>query len=402
MIGSVILLSCGGHAVQAQAPVWIGTWAASPVRAPSYSGHLGLGGVTYRNTMHVSVGGTHLRVYVTNEFGVDPLRVGAAHIAISAGNGSIQPSSDHPLSFGGHGGVEIPAGSFMMSDPVGLQVAPLSDLVVSVYLPEQPMEHNTCHPGALSTQYLIRGNQTAAPVVETFRTTSDMLSEWCFVKRIDVQNTSNHDGAVVILGDSIAAGGGSTPNTNRRWTDVLAARLQADKRTANLGVLNEGVGGNSLLRDGSTPSALARFDRDVIAQGGIKYLIMDEGLNDIRGIAHTQSSESKISADDIVFAWSQLVIRAHQHGIKVFGATLTPHKDEHSGYSPEGERVREACNKWVRESGFFDGVIDFDSVTQDPADPERLRPDYDSGEHLHPNDAGYKGMGAAIDLSLFR
>jgi len=387
----------GGFAALAQGPGanWVGTWAASPVGSVVNEGQPGPGNTTYRNIVHTSIGGSALRVQLTNEFGTAPLTVGAAHVAVSAGSGAIQTNTDHALTFNGKPTVEIPAGAFVLSDPVTMQAAPLSDLVVSVYVPEQRVRNTTCHSFADSTNYVFQGDATAAATANN----SSPIYAWCFVKGIDVK-TDGKAAAIVTFGDSITDGAQGTRDANGRWPDVLAARLQADKKTADLGVLNEGIGGNRVLHDGYGPSALARFDRDVIAQSGVKYLIILEGINDIGRLKDPHEPGDKITADDLIFGLTQLVTRAHQHGIKVFGATLTPYLP--TGYSsPQGEQVRQAYNQWIRTSGIFDGVIDFDKITQDPANPGTFLPAYDSGDHLHPGDAGYKAMGDAIDLSLF-
>ena len=387
----------GGFAALAQGPGanWVGTWAASPVGSVVNEGQPGPANTTYRNIVHTSIGGSAVRVQLTNEFGSEPLTVGAAHIAVSAGGGSIQTNTDHALTFNGKPTVEIPAGAFVLSDPVTMQAAPMSDLAVSVYVPEQRIRNTTCHTFGDSTNYVLQGDGTAAATADK----SNPIYAWCFVKGIDVK-TDGKAAAIVTFGDSITDGAHATRDANRRWPDVLAARLQADKKTADLGVLNEGIGGNRVLHDGYGPSALARFDRDVIAQSGVKYLIILEGINDIGRLKNPHEPGDNITADDLIFGLTQLVTRAHQHGIKVFGATLTPYLP--TGYSsPQGEEVRQAYNQWIRTSGIFDGVIDFDKITQDPANPGSFLPAYDSGDHLHPGDAGYKAMGDAIDLSLF-
>jgi lysophospholipase L1-like esterase len=377
---------------------WVGTWAASPVVETVNPVQISPTNSTYRNVVHISLGGNAVRIKLTNEFGTEPLTIGAAHVAVGAGGGSSQPGTDHALTFHGKPSATIPAGAFILSDPLSMQVAPLSDLIVSVYLPEQHIRNMTCHSFADETNYILKGDATAAPTADN----SSPIYSWCFVNGVDVStNASDHAASIVAFGDSITDGAASTRDANHRWPDILAARLQADKRTAHLGVLNEGIGGNRVLRDGYGPSALARFDRDVIAQSGVKYLIILEGINDIGHIKRPENAADKVTADDLIFGLSQLVTRAHQHGIKVFGATLTPYVG--AGYStPEGEQIRQAYNNWIRTSGVFDGVIDFDKTTQDPAHPDTFLPDYDSGDHLHPKDAGYKAMGDAIDLSLFR
>lgn len=397
-IFALAILSFCGLAAMAQAPArWVGTWAASPVNEAVNSGQAEPDNATYRNIVHISMGGNALRVQLTNEFGTAPLTVGAAHIAVSAGNGAIQASTDHALTFNGQTTVTIPAGALVISDPVSIQAAPLSDLAVSVYLPEQHINTMSCHPLGSSTNYILKGDAATAPMAEN----ASQIGSWCFVKGIDVRTDSDKAAAIVTYGDSITDGAHSTPNANRRWPDELAARLQADKKTAHLSVLNEGISGNRVLHDGAGPSALARFDRDVIAQSGVKYLIILEGINDIGRLAHPRDPGDKITTQDLIFGLTQLVTRAHQHGIKVFGATLTPYVG--AGYATEaGEQIRQAYNQWIRTSGVFDEVIDFDKTTQDPAKPTMFLPDYDSGDHLHPKDSGYKAMGDSIDLSLFR
>jgi lysophospholipase L1-like esterase len=392
------LFVLGGFAAlaQGQASNWVGTWAASPVGSAVNEGQPGPGNTTYRNIVHISLGGSAVRVQLTNEFGTQPLTVGAAHVAISAGGGgAIQTNTDHALTFNGKPTVEIPPGAFVVSDPVTMQAAPLSDLAVSVYMPEQRIRNTTCHSFADSTNYVLQGDATAAATADK----SNPIYAWCFVKGIDLK-ADGKAAAIVTFGDSITDGAQGTRDANGRWPDVLAARLQADKKTADLGVLNQGIGGNRVLHDGYGPSALARFDRDLIAQSGVKYLIILEGINDIGRLKDPHEPGDNITADDLIFGLTQLATRAHQHGIKVFGATLTPYLP--TGYSsPQGEQVRQAYNQWIRTSGIFDGVIDFDKITQDPANPGTFLPAYDSGDHLHPGDAGYKAMGDAIDLSLF-
>jgi lysophospholipase L1-like esterase len=396
LVFSLFVLDGFAALAQSQATSWVGTWAASPVGSVVNEGQPGPGNTTYRNIVQIGLGGSAVRVQLTNEFGTQPLTVGAAHVAISAGGGgAIQTNTDHALTFNGKPTVEIPAGAFVLSDPVTMQAAPLSDLAVSVYVPEQHIRNTTCHTFADSTNYVLQGDATAAPTADR----SNPIYAWCFVKGIDVK-ADGKAAAIVTFGDSITDGAQGTRDANGRWPDVLAARLQADKKTADLGVLNQGIGGNRVLHDGYGPSALARFDRDVIAQSGVKYLIILEGINDIGRLKDPHEPGDNITAEDLIFGLTQLVTRAHQHGIKVFGATLTPYLP--TGYSsPQGEQVRQAYNQWIRTSGIFDGVIDFDKITQDPANPGTFLPAYDSGDHLHPGDAGYKAMGYAIDLSLF-
>lgn len=394
-----ILLLMAAPMLGAQQPAshWVGTWATAPMGQQVNPGQPAPGDSTYRDIVHISLGGSSVRVQLTNEFGSQPLTIAEAHIALSAGHGAIQPGSDHALSFDGRPSVTIPAGALVVSDPVPMRVAALSNLAVSVYLPAQRVRETSCHEDAQSTNFITPGNTTAAETLEAARP----IYSWCFVKGIDVDESNRKAASIVTFGDSITDGWQSSRDLNRRWPDVLARRLQADSKTANLSVLNEGISGNRLLHDRAGVNALARFDRDVLAQNGVKYLIVLEGINDIGSVARPREPEDVITAQDITFALSQLVTRAHSHGIKVFGATLTPYMG--AGYaSPQGEQIREAVNQWIRTSGVFDGVIDFDKVTRDPAKPSMFLPAFDSGDHLHPGDAGYKAMGSAIDLSLFR
>lgn len=377
---------------------WIGTWAASPMGEPVNPGQASPADSTYRDVVRISAGGPEIRIVLTNEFGSRQLEVGAAHVALSAGpDGAIQPGSDHALTFAGQSSIVIPNGALAISDPVPMEVKPLSSLAISVYLPEQPIRNTTCHEDGQSTNFITQGNTTVAETLSNPR----RIYSWCFVKGIDVSAADPHAGAIVAFGDSITDGWQSTRDTNRRWPDILANRLQADPKFAHLSVLNEGIGGNRLLHDGTGPSALARFDRDVLSQDGVKYLIVLEGINDIGHTAQPRDPSDVITTPELTQALAQIVARAHAHGIKVYGATLTPYIGAKYA-SAAGEEIREAENQWIRTSGVFDGVIDFDNITRAPDNPQMFAPAYDSGDHLHPNDAGYAAMGNAIDLSLFR
>ena len=398
IVRAALLLSLlWAPALLAQNPSrWVGTWAASPMGAPVNFGQPSPANTTYRDLVRISAGGSALRVELTNEFGSRPLTIGAAHIALSAGAGAIQPGSDHALTFNGQPSAIIPPGAPMVSDPIPMQVAALASLDVSVYLPDQSIGETTCHQEGMTTTWITEGDNTAAETVTNART----ISSFCFVKAIDVTAANASAAAIVCLGDSITDGAHSTPGTNRRWPDILAARLQADPKTAHLSILTEGIGGNRLLNDIAGPNALARFDRDVLAQSGVKYVILLEGINDIGHTAEPRSPADLITVQQMILAGTQIVAKAHAHGLKIYGATLTPYVGARYA-SPKGEEMREAWNQWIRTSGVFDGVIDFDQAVQDPANPKVFAAAYDSGDHLHPNDAGYAKMGDSIDLSLF-
>jgi lysophospholipase L1-like esterase len=384
----------------AQPDHWVGTWATSPyaaVNRADASGTLQFGSAdtTLREIVHVSIGGPIVRIVLSNEFGLDPLTIGAAHIALSAGHGEINLASANALTFGGRPSVTIPPGAMVVSDPADLKLPAFADVAVSLFIPAQPIQQISQHGFADQTSYSIPGNVISAKTLDSPKE----IYNWPFLKGIDVKTTAN-SASIVTFGDSITDGAHSTRDANARWPDVLAHRLQANKKTADLGILNEGIGGNRILHDTTGPSALARFDRDVLAQAGVKYLVIMESINDIGHATDPGKPYDVVTAEDLIVGLGQLAARAHTHGIKVFGATLTPFVGA-KYQSPAGEEMRQAVNKWIRTTSDFDGVIDFDKVTTDPTHPGMFLPLDDSGDHLHPGDAGYKAMGESIDLNLF-
>ena len=394
-LGLTISLGVGtGHAAS-QPDRWVGTWSTAPLGEANKADGPGSADMTLREIVHVSRGGDRVRVEFTNEFGTDPLTIGAAHAALSAGGSEVKLASANALTFGGKSSITIPPGAMVVSDPADLKLPALSDLAISIFVPSQPLARVTQHTFADQTNYVATGNV----VGEKSLASAEKFAQWKFVKGVDVLGTAN-DGAIVTLGDSITDGAYATENGNARWPDVLARRLQADKKLNGLGVLNQGIGGNRVLHDGYGPSALARFDRDVLAQAGVKYLVIMEGINDIGNATKLKAPYDPVTADDMIAGLAQLVERAHIHGIKVIGATLTPYVG--AGYqSDAGEKIRVAVNDWIRTNKSLDGLIDFDMVTRDPANPSMFLPVMDHGDHLHPGDAGYKAMGEAVDLKLF-
>lgn len=392
-----VLFVSGGMALAQvpKTPRWVGTWATSPMPVENGASRHAFCGITLREIAHISVGGTQIRVRFTNEFGVDPLTITDAHVALSAGGSSIPQASDHALTFGGAATVRIPAGAVMISDPVDLTVPPLSDVAVSFYLPAQNMRGETFHDFADQTNYESEGDVAGSAELSQ----ANALPSWYFLDGIDVQAATGSY-SIVTLGDSITDGAYATLNGNDRWPDVLAARLHANPGTQHVAVLNEGIGGNRILNDGYGPSALARFDRDVLAQGGVRWMVVLEGINDIGRLHQLRDPDDAVTAKQLEQGLAQLAERAHEHGIKVIGATLTPYGGA-GYYSDQGEQIREALNNWIRSSGTFDAVADFDKITRDPQNPNHFNPEYDSGDHLHPNNAGYRAMGSAIDLKLF-
>jgi lysophospholipase L1-like esterase len=387
-------------AIAASTGHWVGTWVASPYAAPnrtdpSGKAQFGSTDATFREIVHISLGGSAARIILSNEFGPDPLTIGAAQIALSTGTSEIDSASAGALTFGGRPTITIPPGALAVSDPVNLKLAPFADVAVSLFLPAQPIQQISQHGFADQTNYVAEGNVVGAKTLESPKE----IYSWPFLKGIDVE-TSDKAASIVTFGDSITDGAHSTRNANARWPDILARRLQANKKTSELGVLNEGIGGNRILHDNTGPSALARFDRDVLAQAGVKYLVIMESINDIGHATDPVKPYDVVTAEDLIAGLSQLVTRAHTHGIKVIGATLTPFVGA-KYQSPAGETIRQAINQWIRTTNQLDGVIDFDKVTTDLTHPGMFLPLDDSGDHLHPGDAGYKAMGESIDLNLF-
>lgn len=377
---------------------WVGSWATSAFDGDPWHTAPTLVDSTLREIVHTSIAGSELRVRLTNEFGIEPLRIGAASVAPSTGAGAIDASGLHDLTFAGSKSIVIPPGAEVLSDPVAMTTAPAADLAISVYLPLQQISDVSVHSSAQQDNYI----QTGDHVRDASLTGPTVTPSWYFVKGVDVEpSTSRPAGAVVAFGDSITDGAYATENQNHRWPDYLAARLRANPATANLSVLDEGIGGNCVLIHCVGQNALARFDRDVLSQAGVKYVIVLESINDIGALHNPNRPDYNLTAEDLEQGFTQLVDRAHEHGIKVYGATVTPYKG--AGYFTEkGEQIREAVNQWILTSHVFDGVVDFDKATRDPANPLTFAPQYDSGDHLHPKDAGYSAMADSIDLSLFR
>jgi lysophospholipase L1-like esterase len=411
----------------AQGNVWIGTWATAPQAAvpghPQIFRHQ-----TLRLIVHVSAGGSKLRIRISNTFGDQPLRIGGAHVARPTDGADIDPASNQTLRFRGQPSATLPAHATVVSDAVELDVPALGDLAISLFLPETTAA-TTSHLLALQTSYVSAetADATAAVKFPVART----IDSWPFLTGVDV---AARPGAatIVALGSSLTDGDGSTKNANRRWPDVLAERLQKDAGgNSEVGVLNEGIIGNRLLSDFASPrqaggppplgpvfaqlgpalgaSGLARFERDVLRQAGVKYFIVALGVNDILFPGSFIPATDGVNSQSILSGYRELIARAHSKGIRVIGTTIPPF--EHAlfrnpfydrFYSPEKERVREEVNAWIRSSGAFDGVIDFDGAVCDPGHRTQLLPSYDSGDHLHVNDAGNVAQGKAIPLELFK
>ena len=398
IVALTTVLSVQPLLAKSDAKQWVGTWASAPrldAHARNAEDLLASGtqsGVTLREVVHVSMGGDMVRVRFSNLYGTGPLVIGAVQIAQTQKGAAIVPGSAKPLTFHGQPSVSIPNGALAVSDPIPFKLAPLSDLTVSFYLPS-PAGPVTEHELGEATSYHAPGNAVSSPDLAGAATET----MWYYLNGVDTLAAADA-GAVITLGDSITDGARSTVDTNQRWPDELARRLQADPKYRRLSVLNEGISGNKILLDGAGPNALARFDRDVLAQSGAKYLLILEGINDIGRLHGTP--DAGLTAADLIGALDQMILRAHAHGIAVIGCTLTPYHG--AGYYTEnGEAIRKAVNDWIRTGGAFDGVVDFEAAVRDPNHPDTFLPADDPGDHLHPNDAGYKVMGDAIDLKLF-
>jgi lysophospholipase L1-like esterase len=347
---------------------------------------------TVRMIAHASIAGKRVRIELSDAVGAPIVNVGAAHIAIRAKGSEIVAGSDRALTFGGKPTCTLRPGVSTVSDPVDLDIPALADLAVSLYFPGETGPP-TSHPLGLHTTYISQaGDFTAQPAIANAAT----VASYYFLSSIDVLAPAKA-GLIVALGDSITDGARSTADADRMWPALLAARLQANKATARFAIVNEGISGNQVLRDGAGTSALARFDRDVLNEPGVAWLMILESINDIGAIARGGGS---LTAADLIGALGQLVERAHMHGIKVAGCTLTPYGGA-GYYSDAGESIRSAVNDWIRTGGAFDAVVDFDAAVRDPNNPKEFRADMHAGDRLHPSDAGYAVMANSVDLSIF-
>ena len=415
---AAIVLAGSAWAQNGSGEHWVSTWAAAPQQPftfgppppppPSATGQApaapappafqiikSFQNQTIRMVVPTSIGGRRVRIQLTNAHGTTPLVIGTAHVALRDKDSAIVPASDRPLAFNGKPSCTIPAGAAVLSDPVDLDVPKLSDLVVSIYLPDEASQL-TLHATGLHTTYISKGDSVGqASLSDTTASQS-----WYFLSRVEILAPAS-TGTIVAFGDSITDGATSTPDTNSSWPSFLAQRLQANTRTANLAVVNEGISGNRILHDLVGTNALARFDRDVLSQPGVRWVIILEGINDIGFPFRPNANPGEaVTVDDLIGGLRQMIDRAHEHGIKVMGCTLTPFEGA-VYFSDTGETQRQAVNRWIRTSGAFDAVTDFEAATRDSANPKQIRPDFNIRDHLHPNDAGYKAMADAIDISVF-
>ncbi|MEV5612534.1 SGNH/GDSL hydrolase family protein [Streptomyces sp. NPDC052225] len=393
---------------------WTGTWAAAPTAAPA-SDTTTYEDQTLRQIVRTSVAGRTLRVRFTNEFGTTPLVIGAAHVARRAADGgaAVDPATDRELRFGGRTSTTLAAGARRWSDPVALPTRPGDTLAISLYLPRRTAA-DTVHSSAFQHNYVAAGNVAGKPDLTPTATTTS----WRFLSGVAVNRRADTaTSALVTLGDSITDGSVTQTDANHRWPDLLAERLRSDDESAGIGVLNAGIGGNRLLRDPNPPagspaesyaayfgeSGLKRFDRDVVSQPGVRAAVVLLGVNDLGHPGTTAPASEEVTAPELIAGYEQLIRRAHERGLKIYGATILPFEGDTLGFhTPEREAARQAVNRWIRTGGAYDGVVDFDAATRDPQQPGRLLAAYDSGDHLHPNDAGMAAMARAFPLELLK
>ncbi len=399
-LGLLLLVGAAGNtpAANAAGDKWVATWvtAVQAVEDSNLPPAPGLAHASLRQVIQPTLDGTKLRLTFSNAFGEQPLVLGAVTVAQSAGAARLEAGTVQAVTFNGQAGATIPPGAAMISDPLQFTVQAFGNLAITAYVTALPAPL-TGHPGSRTTSYLLPGDHTA----DTEWANSIPTDHWYLLASADVWAPADA-AAILVLGDSITDGRGSTTNLNDRWPNLLARRLHADPRTANIAVLNQGIGGNRLLRRGLGPSALERFDRDVLAPPGVRWVIVLEGINDLgTAVGARTRGEPAATAQEITHAYDQMIQRARDHGLVVYGATVMPFEGFDAYYTPASEADRQSVNAWIRESGRFDGVIDFDAITRDAEHPLRLSPAVDSGDHLHPSAAGYRIMAEAVDLNLF-
>ena len=405
---AILLAACLAATASAAGPAhWVVAWGASPAaqlpdEAQMRTAKLMFDNQTIREIVHTSIASDTVRVRLSNAYGKQAVEIGAVHVALHEKGSSIAAGSDHALTFSGRPNVSIAPNGQALSDPVKLSV-PAGDLVVSIFLPHAASGAGI-HYGAQQTNYIGPGDLTGAAEMSQPAT----IPSWVFLTGVDAL-APEAASTLVAFGDSITDGARSTVDANRRWPDILAERMRARRGGKPIGVLDAGIGGNRVLFDpvGNVRfgvNALARFDRDVLAQPGVMYVIVLEGINDLGHPGSSAPLAEAPSAEDIIAGLKQMIERAHEHGLKIFGATLTPFEGTtFQGYfTAEKETKRKAVNEWIRTGHAFDGVIDFEKAVRDPEHPDRMLPSNDGGDHLHPGDAGYKAMAEAIDLALFK
>lgn len=370
---------------------WVGSWLSSQqlVEKENMPPEPGLSNNTLRQCFRTTIGGEQIRMKLSNQYGKTAMIINSVHLAVSTGKSSINPDTDRVLTFAGKETLIIPAGEIAFSDTIEYNLPELTIMTITIYFSDTPTDL-TGHPGSRTTSYLQKGN-----TVDSANMPSAVKTDhWYVIAGIDVL-TEDFKKAVVTLGDSITDGRGSTTNENNRWPDNLAKRLHQNNATSHIAVLNQGIGGNAVLAGGLGPTALSRFHRDVLQENGVRYLIIFEGVNDIGG-----SNSTLETAENLINAYKLFITKSHEENIIVYGATITPFGDSQY-FTDINEEIRQRVNKWIRTSGKFDAVIDFDAAVRNPESPDRLLSPYDCGDHLHLSPEGYKRLAEIIDLNLF-
>ena len=385
-----ILIIVGVASVSFGQPTkWVGTWSTAPQLVETYNNppSPGLSNNTLRQVMRVSIGGDTLQIRFSNEFSTNPVRLNEVHFAVSTGHDTVDLATDTGIRFNGETGVTIEPNAAVTSDPFPFSLQPRADVAITIYFGSTSPDV-TGHPGSRTTSYLLTGNAASRADF----TGSVHTDHWYVINTIDVK-APDSAAAVVIIGNSITDGRGSGTNKQNRWPDEMARRFLENPDTRQVAVLNQGIGGNCVLGSCLGPSALSRFERDVLGQNGVRWLIIFEGINDI-GYGGPDVGERLIEA------YQQMIHHAHTNGIFVYGATLLPMEGS-SYFSTDHEAARQTVNAWIRNGGQFDAVIDMDKALRDPADTLRLLPAADTGDHLHPNETGHRMMAETVDLTLF-
>jgi lysophospholipase L1-like esterase len=385
---------------------WVRSWGASPQAAHdglgSLDDHPPLADVTLRQVVRVSGGGHRVRIRFTNEFGTAPVTIGPARVGLAEPGGAVRAGSERVLTFSGAPAVTVPAGEPVLSDPVDLPLAALTELSISCYLPQR-VDSCTCHDPALDTGWTIPGDAVAATALPEGAGT---LPVRALLSAVEVLPGAPAE-TIVVLGDSRTDGAGSTPDTHHSWPELLAGRLGPAGY-----VVNQGISGNRLLHDGIGPAAVTRFDRDVLATPGLGCVVLSVGGNDIAVASAPRDDDAlagflklfpgpPVTTDDVIAGYLRLAARARERGVRVYATTIAPYEGAEL-YTPEGEKARQVLNEWIRTGGAFDAVLDFDAVWRDPDHPSRIRADFHSGDHLHGSDAGYRALAGSVDLSLFQ
>ena len=394
LIGFLLLGCSGAKSFSDKNSVWVGTWSTAPqlVEQHNMPPAPGLTGNTIRQIVRVSIGGEEVRLRFSNVFSTSPVELKSAAIAESTGGSTVNLSTQKQLFFNKENSVTIAPGGEAYSDPLQFNLKPGSLLAVTIHF-GQTSSDVTGHPGSRTTSFILQGGNIASADFSG----SVKTDHWYVIQGIDVKASENSK-AIAVLGNSITDGRGSGTNKQNRWPDILSTRLLENDALKNIGVLNLGIGGNCVVRGGLGPTALKRFDRDILSQSSVRWLIILEGINDIGSIKSKEESERTV--DELIAAYKEMISKAHANGILVYGATILPFAKSFYD-TPERQAARDKVNSWIRDSGEFDAVIDFDKIMLDPLESAVILPDMHDGDFLHPNEAGYKRMGESVDLELF-